>query len=323
MPSRMATFGRPPVAAFLYGLLLAGMAAGQLASLGEFGEALESYELGPLVPVARFSLPVIEVLVAVGLLLSSRLPPLAGRASGLAGVLVALVWATLAVQAFARGLTVENCGCFGAYFTQELRWWVLLEDAYMLLLALLAASSLGVGLALRKRPVLTLGVTAALLATPATTSAASERCCFLVDARVSGWIALTAGGNLEHAGAYANRAPWGWRVHHAARYIEHGRIFNALTPLRSPAHGGVLAAWVSEERAGLRAPACERRTHLTLSGMRGRAYVSLEDTTEGGSLSSCTLITPVSTPAACRHPSSPRRTSIPLRPEYSSAKPAL
>jgi Methylamine utilisation protein MauE len=141
----MAGFRRPPFAALLYGLLLAGMGAGQLASLDEFGEALESYDvLGPLLPAAQFGLPVIEVLVALGLLLSSKLPPVAVRAGGLVGVLVALVWSTLAVQAFARGLTVENCGCFGAYLSQELRWWVLLEDAYMLLLALLAASSLGV-----------------------------------------------------------------------------------------------------------------------------------------------------------------------------------
>jgi hypothetical protein len=282
MLSRMAAFRRPPVAALLYGLLLAGMAAGQLASLDEFGEALASYDLfGPLVPAAQFGLPAFEALAALGLLLSSRLPPVAARAAGLAGVLVALLWAALAVQAFARGLTVENCGCFGAYLTQELRWWVLLEDAYMLLLALLAASSVGVGLALRKRFVLSLGMTAALLATPATTSAATERCCFLVDARASGWISKTTGGDLEHAGAYSYRARWGWRVRHAARYIEHGRIFNALTPLRSPAKGGVLTAWVSEERAGLRTPACERRTRLTLSGVSGRAYVSLEDTTEG------------------------------------------
>lgn len=112
------------------------MAAGQLASLDEFGEALASYDmLGRLVPAAQFGLPTLEALVALGLLLASRLPPVAAKAAGLAGVLVALLWATLGVQAFARGLVVENCGCFGAYLTQELRWWVLLEDAYMLLQA--------------------------------------------------------------------------------------------------------------------------------------------------------------------------------------------
>jgi hypothetical protein len=195
MLSWPAALRRPPVAALLYGLLLAGMAAGQLASIDRFGEALASYSiLGRLVPAAQFGLPALEALVALvalGRLLSSRLPPVAAKAAGLAGVLLALLWATLAVQAFARGLVVENCGCFGAYLTQELRWWALLEDAYMLLLALLAASSLGVGLALRKRSVLSLGVTAALLATPAATSAATERCCFFVDARVSGWMATT------------------------------------------------------------------------------------------------------------------------------------
>jgi hypothetical protein len=149
---------RPPVAALLYGLLLGGMAAGQLASLDEFEDALASYDLfGPLLPAAKLSLPALEALVALGLLLSARLPPPAGRAAGLAGVLVALLWAALAAQAFARGLEVENCGCFGAYLSQELRWWVLLEDAYLLLLALLAAWSLGVGHALRKGPALLVG----------------------------------------------------------------------------------------------------------------------------------------------------------------------
>lgn len=282
METRTAAGRRPAVAALLYGLLLAGMAAGQLASLAAFGEALESYDLlGPLTPAARFGLPVVEILVALGLLLSRRLPPFAARAAGLAGVLVALVWMTLAVQAFARGLVVENCGCFGAYFTQRLRWWVLLEDAYLLLLAFLAARSVAVTLARRRPAVLVVGVAAALLAAAPPSSAASERCCFLVDARVSGWVSMTAGGDLEHAGAYSYRARWSWRVRHAARYVEHGRIFNALTPLRSAAKGGMLTARVSEERAGLRTPACQWRTHLTLSGMSGRAYVSLEDTTEG------------------------------------------
>jgi hypothetical protein len=258
------------------------MAAGQLASLDAFGEALASYDmLGRLVPVAQFGLPALEALAGLGLLLSTRIPPRAARAAALGGLLVAFVWSTLAAQAFARGLVVENCGCFGAYLSQSLRWWVLLEDAYQLLLALLAAWSLGVGLALRRRSLLLVGVAAALLAAPATSSAASERCCFLVDARVSGWVSTATGGDIEYPGARSYRARWGWRVRHAARYVEHGRIFNALTPLRSAAKGGVLTGRVSEERAALRAPACERRTRLVLSGMSGRAYVSLEDTTEG------------------------------------------
>ena len=84
------------------------------------------------------------MLAALGLLGSRLLPRRAVRTAGVLGVVVAIVWSLLAVQAFARGLAVENCGCFGAYLAQELRWWVLLEDAYQLLLAFLAARSLDV-----------------------------------------------------------------------------------------------------------------------------------------------------------------------------------
>jgi hypothetical protein len=139
--------GRPPLAALLYGLLLAGMAAAQLASLDTFEDALASYELlGGLRPAAAMGLPALEVLAALGLLGSRLLPRRVTRTAGVLGIVVALAWSLLAVQAFARGLAVENCGCFGAYLAQELRWWVLLEDAYQLLLALLAARSLDVRL---------------------------------------------------------------------------------------------------------------------------------------------------------------------------------
>ena len=142
-PSLLAR--RPPLAALLYGLLLAGMAAGQLASLDVFENALASYELlGGLLPAAVIGVPALEVLAALGLLGSRLLPRRAVRTAGVLGVVVAIVWSLLAVQAFARGLAVENCGCFGAYLAQELRWWVLLEDAYQLLLAFLAARSLDV-----------------------------------------------------------------------------------------------------------------------------------------------------------------------------------
>jgi hypothetical protein len=152
MRIRTAALRRPPAAALLYGLLLVGMAAGQLASLDAFGEALTSYDvLGRFVPAVQFGLRALEALVGLGLLLSTRIPPRAAGAAARGGLLVALMWSTLAAQAFARGLVVDNCGCFGAYFSQSLRWWVLLEDAYQLLLALLAAWSVGVATAVSRR----------------------------------------------------------------------------------------------------------------------------------------------------------------------------
>jgi hypothetical protein len=120
------------------------MAVGQLASLGAFERALESYDLfGGLVPALTLALPALELLAAAGLLAAFRADPSLVRVAGVLGVLIAVLWAALAGQAFARGLAVENCGCFGAYFPQELRWWVLLEDVYFVALALLAARSVG------------------------------------------------------------------------------------------------------------------------------------------------------------------------------------
>jgi hypothetical protein len=48
---------------------------------------------------------------------------------------VSAVWTVLAAQAYARGLTVANCGCFGIYLTQRLSWFMLLQDALTLLYA--------------------------------------------------------------------------------------------------------------------------------------------------------------------------------------------
>lgn len=48
---------------------------------------------------------------------------------------VSVVWSLLAVQAYARGLAVANCGCFGVYLAQRLSWFVLLQGALTLLYA--------------------------------------------------------------------------------------------------------------------------------------------------------------------------------------------
>jgi hypothetical protein len=80
--------------------------------------------------------------------------------------------------------------------------------------------------------------------------------------------------------ATAYRARWRWRVRHVARYVEHGRIFNALTQPRSaPRHR--LAIRLFEQRAGLHAPTCRREVTRPVAARSEQAYVSLEDTTEG------------------------------------------
>lgn len=121
---------------------------------------------------------------------------------------------------------------------------------------------------------------ATALVLPAASAAGAERCCFLVDARVSGTLSLASGADLEAPGASAFHARWRWRVRHVVRYVEHGRIFNALTQVGS-ATRRELSIRLSESHVSLRGATCRRRAARELTGGRIEAYVSLEDTTDG------------------------------------------
>lgn len=114
----------------LLALLLLAMAAGQLSDLGGFARVLDGYRLIPdgwLTPAA-WLLAGAETAAGVGLLGHRR----SGSVLALA---VAVAWSALAVQAFTRGVAVDNCGCFGVHLAQSLRWWVLVEDAEFVALA--------------------------------------------------------------------------------------------------------------------------------------------------------------------------------------------
>lgn len=115
------------IARLILALLLVAMAVGQLASLGTFADALRGYGLVGESGLA-YAVPAVEL--AAGLALLAR-----HRAGGILSLSVAAFWTVLASQAFARGVELDNCGCFGRYLAQELRWWVLIEDAEFLALA--------------------------------------------------------------------------------------------------------------------------------------------------------------------------------------------
>jgi hypothetical protein len=53
-----------------------------------------------------------------------------------------VAWSALGLEAFARGLVLHNCGCFGVHLGQPLRWWVLAEDAEFVALAAWVRASL-------------------------------------------------------------------------------------------------------------------------------------------------------------------------------------
>ena len=129
------TGSRPVRARWVLGPLLLAMAVGQLADLPGFIAILRSYRLGPSETVVVLALALIagELVAGIGLVR----PQPSSRAAA-AGVAVAVAWTTLGVEAFARGLALESCGCLGTFLAQPLRWWVLLEDAEFVLLSMLA-----------------------------------------------------------------------------------------------------------------------------------------------------------------------------------------
>ena len=115
---------------YLGGLLLV-MAVAQASDLPGFHGVIRSYEV-------RRSLawPLVLVLVGGAAVGGIGLLRVRGaRTSAIVALSVAVLWSALAIQAFARGLEVDNCGCFGVHLAQPLRWWILLEDMWFVGLA--------------------------------------------------------------------------------------------------------------------------------------------------------------------------------------------
>jgi hypothetical protein len=118
------------------GTVYTAMAVGQLASFGEMPGILATY--GPVSNAVAAALAV--VLITGGMVCgvwflarphSKAITPVCVYTG------VSLIWSPLAVQAFARGKTVVNCGCFGVYLSQRLGWFVLVQDGLTLLYAAL------------------------------------------------------------------------------------------------------------------------------------------------------------------------------------------
>lgn len=116
------------------GAVYTAMALGQLASFRHMPAILSAYGLAGGAAAAMLASALIVGELVCGIWFLAR-----PRSKGLAPVwvytAVSVVWTVLAVQAYARGLTVSNCGCFGIYLAQRLSWFVLFQDGLTLLYA--------------------------------------------------------------------------------------------------------------------------------------------------------------------------------------------
>jgi hypothetical protein len=133
---------RRGVAVLVLGGLLLAMAGAQLAAPSRFAAVLADYRLLPSgsESVAAGVVITAEATAAALLLLTGRWR----RSGAVLAVCVAVGWSVLGSVAFGRHLAVSNCGCFGRYLAQPLRWWVLVEDAEFVLLSVWVARRVSV-----------------------------------------------------------------------------------------------------------------------------------------------------------------------------------
>ena len=120
----------------MLGVVYLGMATGQAASWSAMPAILAAYRLLP-----EPALPALAAALVVGELTCGLWFVARPRSQVAAPVwiytAVTAAWAGLGLQAYLRGLTVDNCGCFGQYLTQRLSPFVLAQDALLLIYAAL------------------------------------------------------------------------------------------------------------------------------------------------------------------------------------------
>ncbi len=113
------------VCRLVMGLVCLASALGKSLDLPGFIEVLDTYQLVPdwgLWPVG-LGVTGLEWVLALWLLSGWRIESGALVALGLFGLYAAGLVTTLL-----RGLDLPNCGCYGVFFPQQLRWYSPLED---------------------------------------------------------------------------------------------------------------------------------------------------------------------------------------------------
>ena len=124
---------RHHLARHLLGLILLATGLGKALDIPGFVQVLANYQLLPAwgnIGMA-YALPFIELTTGLGLLTSYFLRP-----SAYSAVALHILLLTAAAVTMWRGISLDNCGCFGVFFARPLGVQTLIEDGVLLLLSL-------------------------------------------------------------------------------------------------------------------------------------------------------------------------------------------
>lgn len=117
---------------WLFMLLMLATGIGKLLDMPGFVGVVATYRLLPeaLLTPSAWALVLTELLLAAWLLWGKRLQPAALLLIGMH--LMYLVWQLLTLL---RGISLDNCGCFGVFLARPLTWFTPLEDLLLIALA--------------------------------------------------------------------------------------------------------------------------------------------------------------------------------------------
>jgi len=110
---------------FFVGIVFLASALGKSLDLAGFVEVLKTYRAVPDVMLWPLALAVTGVELVLGMWVLSGWQL---RAGALASAWVNAGYAAWMTISLLRGLELANCGCFGVFFSQPLRWYSPLED---------------------------------------------------------------------------------------------------------------------------------------------------------------------------------------------------
>ena len=114
---------------WVLGLTLVATSVGKTLDIPGFHDVLKTYDIFPgwTLWLLAVAMPIIEAGIATAILSGRRL-----GAGIIASLLLHGSFAILLTIELARGLHLENCGCFGVFLARPLVWYTPLEDVALL-----------------------------------------------------------------------------------------------------------------------------------------------------------------------------------------------